>query len=92
MSPSTESSQGCRIAEILQFYCEVQSSGYGSQQFHCFPIPRIFRLCQGESAIEITRVVKIDTSTGEVNIPHDVVQQLPKAKQWKDIIRGRGRS
>ncbi|KAI0292897.1 hypothetical protein BC826DRAFT_911193 [Russula brevipes] len=89
MSASAESRRDCQIAEILQYSCEVQTRGHGFQQFHCFPVPRIFMLCQGQPAVEITRVVKMDTSTGEVDVPRDVVQRLPKAKQWKDIIRSR---
>ncbi|KAH9990981.1 hypothetical protein BJV74DRAFT_772436 [Russula compacta] len=91
MSAPAEVRNGCRIAEILQFLCEIQPRGYGFQQFHCFPVPRLFMLCQGEPAVEITRVVKMDPSTGEVNVSEDVVQQLPKAKLWKDIIRSRSR-
>ncbi|KAN0127227.1 hypothetical protein V8E53_014947 [Lactarius tabidus] len=89
MSVSTGVSPECRcqIAEILQFSCQIQISDYGHQQFHCFPVPRIFKLCQGEPAIEITRVVSTDPSTGKVYINNDVVQQLPKAKKWKDVVR-----
>ncbi|KAI0251912.1 hypothetical protein BJV78DRAFT_1125649, partial [Lactifluus subvellereus] len=75
------------IAEILQFSCEIKPTGDRSQQFHCFPVPRFFRLCRGQPAVEVTRIVKMDPSTGEVNIPRDFVQQLPKAKQWRDVIR-----
>ncbi|KAH9040521.1 hypothetical protein EDB84DRAFT_1267445 [Lactarius hengduanensis] len=86
-SASTGVSPGCQIAELLQFSCQIQLSDRGHQQFHCFPIPRLFRLCQGEPAIEITRVASTDPSTGKVNITGDVVQQLPKAKKWKDVVR-----
>ncbi|KAH9996203.1 hypothetical protein BJV77DRAFT_942296 [Russula vinacea] len=87
MFTSAESSQECQIAEILQFSCEIQARRNEHKRFHCFPIPRLFMLCQGQSAVEITRGVKMDPSTGEVNVPQDVCQRLPKAKQWKDIIR-----
>ncbi|KAI9458869.1 hypothetical protein BJY52DRAFT_1267626 [Lactarius psammicola] len=73
VSASTEVSPGCQIAELLQFSCQVQVSDHGRQQFHCFPVPRLFRLCQGEPAIEITRVVSTDPSTGKVNIANGVV-------------------
>jgi hypothetical protein len=44
MFASAESSQGCQIAEILQFSCEMQATKHERQQFHCFPIPRLFML------------------------------------------------
>ncbi|KAN0111694.1 hypothetical protein V8E52_008255 [Russula decolorans] len=89
MLASAESSQGCQIAEILQFSCEMQATKHERQQFHCFPTPRLFMLCRGQPAVEITRIVKLDPSTGEVNVPRDVRERLPKAKQWKDILRSR---
>ncbi|KAF8271852.1 hypothetical protein EI94DRAFT_1567600 [Lactarius quietus] len=87
MAGATGALPGCQIAEILQFSCQIQINDYGRQQFHCFPVPRIFRLCQGEPAIEITRVVNTDPSTGKVHIIGDAVQNLPKAKTWKDVVR-----
>lgn len=42
-------------------------------------------LCRGQPAVEITRTVKLDPSTGEVNVPRDIRERLPKGKQWKDI-------
>ncbi|KAI9511669.1 hypothetical protein F5148DRAFT_974863 [Russula earlei] len=89
MSGSTESRQECQIAEILQFSCEVQPKGRGFQQIHCFPVPRLLMLCQGHPAVEITRVVKMDPATGEVNVPPDILQRLPKAKEWKHATRSR---
>lgn len=44
VSASAESLRECQIAEILQFSCAIQPSEHGSQQFHCFPIPRLFML------------------------------------------------
>ncbi|ETW75871.1 hypothetical protein HETIRDRAFT_244204, partial [Heterobasidion irregulare TC 32-1] len=75
----------CQIAEILQYSCDLQSGEDGRPQFHCFPVPRIFRICPGRPAIEITRTVKIDIATGEVNIPPESSQYLPKGKVWRDV-------
>ncbi|KAH9968212.1 hypothetical protein BC827DRAFT_483610 [Russula dissimulans] len=86
---SAESRRECQIAEILQFSCKIQPRGHGIQQFHCFPVPRLLILCQGQPAVEITRVVDIEPSTGEINVPQDIPQRLPKAKEWKDVIRSR---
>jgi hypothetical protein len=34
----------CRIAEIVQYSCDLEKLGNGRPQFRCFPIPRIFRM------------------------------------------------
>ncbi|KAI0067453.1 hypothetical protein BV25DRAFT_1819797 [Artomyces pyxidatus] len=73
--------QRCRIAEIVQYSCENTEAG----QLHCFPIPRIFRMCPGRPAVEITRFVNIDLETGAVEIP-PADQALPKAKVWRDVV------
>ncbi|KAI0047697.1 hypothetical protein FA95DRAFT_1454891, partial [Auriscalpium vulgare] len=77
----------CRIAEVLQFSCDLEATHTGRPQYHCFPIPRLFRICPGRPAVEITRFVDINLSTGEVDIPPESHHNLPKAKVWRDIIR-----
>lgn len=34
----------CRIAEIVQFICNIEKDANDRPQTHCFPIPRIFKL------------------------------------------------
>ncbi|KAL4247476.1 hypothetical protein ABKN59_007945 [Abortiporus biennis] len=88
MSPpagTENSSEKCRLAEILQYSCDVEISGTGPQ-YHCWPIPRIFRICPGRPAVEVTRYVHVNGDTGEVIVPATLNQQLPKAKQWRDVI------
>ncbi|KDQ60255.1 hypothetical protein JAAARDRAFT_32634 [Jaapia argillacea MUCL 33604] len=81
------SGKKCRIAEIVQYTCELENQESGSPQVHCFPIPRIFRICPGRPAVEITKLVNVNMRTGEVDIPPETSQNLPKAKPWRDIIR-----
>ncbi|KIM85816.1 hypothetical protein PILCRDRAFT_5449 [Piloderma croceum F 1598] len=75
----------CRIAEIVQYTCDSEKLSNG--QIHCFPIPRIFRICPGRPAVEITKLVNIDEKTGEIKIPVIANETLPKAKPWRDVIR-----
>lgn len=34
----------CRIAEIVQYSCEKELDDRGLARFHCWPIPRVFRM------------------------------------------------
>lgn len=34
----------CRIAELVQYTCESEKDALGNSQFHCWPIPRVFRM------------------------------------------------
>ncbi|KIP09907.1 hypothetical protein PHLGIDRAFT_85836 [Phlebiopsis gigantea 11061_1 CR5-6] len=77
----------CRIAELIQYSCEREQDASGASQFHCWPITRVFRICPGRPAVEITRYVDADVTTGEVKLPHDSDQQLPKGKLWRDVYR-----
>jgi len=77
----------CRIAEFVQYRCDVEKGAYGQPQFHCWPVPRIFRICPGRPAVEITRFVDVDMHTGEISIPPESSQALPKGKAWRDVHR-----
>ncbi|KZP28093.1 hypothetical protein FIBSPDRAFT_689460, partial [Athelia psychrophila] len=77
----------CRIAEIVQYTCDLEKEGNGRQRVHCFPIPRIFRICPGRPAVEITKFVNINEHTGETEIPAAASESLPKAKPWRDVVR-----
>ncbi|EJD05572.1 uncharacterized protein FOMMEDRAFT_79508 [Fomitiporia mediterranea MF3/22] len=69
----------CQIQEILQYTCEMEPRNHGhTPQIHCYPIPRIFRVCPNRPAVEITRSVFIDPSTGEVVLPSNSTYELLK--------------
>ncbi|EIM82081.1 uncharacterized protein STEHIDRAFT_124892 [Stereum hirsutum FP-91666 SS1] len=74
----------CRIAEILQYSCDWSKK---DNRINCLPFPRLFRICPGRPAVEITRQVRVDIKTGEVEIPPEVHQFLPKGKPWRDVVR-----
>ena len=35
----------CRLAEIVQYKCDLDVGQEGEPQVHCWPVPRIFRMC-----------------------------------------------
>ncbi|KAH9921383.1 hypothetical protein B0H21DRAFT_200128 [Amylocystis lapponica] len=77
----------CRLAEIVQYQCEQELTRAGTPQYHCWPITRIFRICGGRPAVEMTRFAHVDVDTGEVSVPPEASQVLPKGKPWRDIVR-----
>jgi len=86
-SQEQDPKQGCSIAEILQYDCPIQTNEKGQLRYTCYPIPRIFRICQGRPAVEITKLVNIDMATGEVDVSNESSQKLPKVKPWRDVLR-----
>ncbi|THH29239.1 hypothetical protein EUX98_g4938 [Antrodiella citrinella] len=77
----------CRLAEIIQYSCKEEYDADGVPTPRCWPVPRIFRLCPGRPAVEVTRYVNVDMKTGEIDIPSTLNHQLPKAKPWRDVKR-----
>ncbi|KAG8781479.1 hypothetical protein FRC12_021857, partial [Ceratobasidium sp. 428] len=58
----------CRIAELEQFKCSPVVNIDGQTRMHCMPVLRIFRICPNRPAVEITTLVNLDLSTGELEI------------------------
>ncbi|KAI0685763.1 hypothetical protein BC835DRAFT_1289481 [Cytidiella melzeri] len=77
----------CRIAEIVQYDCDQETESSGRPRFRCWPVPRIFRLCPGRPAVEITRYVDTTEGTGAVKVPSESSRILPKGKPWRDVHR-----
>ncbi|PWN43544.1 hypothetical protein IE81DRAFT_346536 [Ceraceosorus guamensis] len=48
---------GCRLAELVQYDCALKG-----EQVVCKPIERIFKVCSGRPAVEVTRVVEWDAN------------------------------
>jgi hypothetical protein len=42
--PGPHKEKKCRIAEIVQYTCDLKKLPNGRPEAHCFPIPRIFRM------------------------------------------------
>ncbi|VDB92512.1 unnamed protein product [Peniophora sp. CBMAI 1063] len=82
---TAQTTRRCRILEILHYTCPAEPDEYGRPRYSCYPIPRIFNVCEGIPAVEITKAVSIDPGTGEVTIPPAAEKRIPKAKLWRDI-------
>ncbi|KAK0204033.1 hypothetical protein DFS33DRAFT_855267 [Desarmillaria ectypa] len=76
--------KGCQIAEIVQYTCKSSRNKWGRPAVDCSPIVRLFRICAGGPAIEITRVVTI-SDQGELIIPSNIDKILPKGKPFSEI-------
>ncbi|CAL1709059.1 unnamed protein product [Somion occarium] len=82
---SSPSSGKCRLAEIIQYSCDEEIVR-GNYTYHCWPIVRIFRLCPGRPAVELTRFVNVESSTGAIEVPSTSSEMLPKGKPWRDVV------
>ncbi|KAK7451075.1 hypothetical protein VKT23_012751 [Stygiomarasmius scandens] len=58
----------------------------GTPFIHCFPISRLFRMCPGLPAVEITKTVYVNDD-GEITLPKDLDAILPRGKAWRDVVR-----
>ncbi|KAI0635313.1 hypothetical protein C8Q77DRAFT_696980 [Trametes polyzona] len=67
---NTPPSKKCRLAEIVQYKCDPeQRTSAAPPQWHCLPVIRIFRICQGRPAVEITKFIDMNVETGAVQVP-----------------------
>ncbi|KAF8601586.1 hypothetical protein BDV93DRAFT_524763 [Ceratobasidium sp. AG-I] len=81
----------CRIAEIEQFKCAPVVDLDGHTRMHCIPVPRIFRICPGRPAVEITTLVNVNLETGDVEITPETMNTMPKTSAWRDFSASNGR-
>ncbi|KAJ4468731.1 hypothetical protein J3R30DRAFT_3553620 [Lentinula aciculospora] len=78
-------SKNCQIAEIIQYSCELeQSRTAGGPIVRCFPFSRLFKICPGFSAVELTKVLNVDEG-GVVELPVAIKQ--PSGKPWNKVGR-----
>ncbi|KAF8524472.1 hypothetical protein JB92DRAFT_2703684 [Gautieria morchelliformis] len=70
----------CRLFEIEQYICEIEDKN--NSRVRCYPLPRIFRICQGRPAVEVTALAEINPKTGELNVPDNLTEILPKGRAW----------
>lgn len=78
-----DESRKCRILEIVQYSCGTETNQRGEIVPHCFPIPRLFKLCPGRPAVEVTTISNI-SEAGEVEVPDDNAE-LPRGKLWQEV-------
>jgi len=73
---------GCKLAEILQYECTMENK---RSALVCYPLSRVFRICPGLPAVEITAFLRLDERTGNMVIPNNVNAIMPKTRPWRDI-------
>jgi len=79
-----DSTRECPLVEILQHTCPSEEVD-GVRRYVCYPIPRIFRVCEGKPAVEMTKFVHIDVNTGQVELPK--CHPVPQGKLWSQVKR-----
>ncbi|PFH50501.1 hypothetical protein AMATHDRAFT_144894, partial [Amanita thiersii Skay4041] len=84
--PADRRRERCRIAEIVQYVCNMEG-GTPTSEVVCFPVPRLFRLCPGQPAVEVTTLADINMATGEVEFSTESKQYRIKGKSWQQINR-----
>ncbi|PAV19066.1 hypothetical protein PNOK_0591000 [Pyrrhoderma noxium] len=79
-SSSNLEKEPCQIIEILQHICSLENKRGTAPEIHCFPVPRIFRLCPNQPGVEITRTVTVDSSTQDILLPPNAKHIHPNGK------------
>ncbi|KAE9398068.1 hypothetical protein BT96DRAFT_822535 [Gymnopus androsaceus JB14] len=99
MTAKSLPSEGCQLAEIVQYSCELDVS-QASPVISCVPLSRLFRMqvgisctfnpltcfdfrCPGFPAVELTKVLNVDENGG-VETPTNMHQ--PSGKAWRKIV------
>ncbi|KAJ7637054.1 hypothetical protein FB45DRAFT_908098 [Roridomyces roridus] len=83
----------CRFAEIIQYNCVPRTNRQGHPTtVYCVPIPRLFRLCPDRPAVEVTRLLDVDLTTGYIEIPRTLEQNLPRGKPWHEVTKNNDQS
>ncbi|PWO00840.1 hypothetical protein FA09DRAFT_358194 [Tilletiopsis washingtonensis] len=72
----------CRLAEILQWDCTLLPN----EQFSCARMERVFRICAGRPAVEVTHVVELDDKE-RVVLPKRFQNAVPRSHHWKELRR-----
>ncbi|SPO32229.1 related to putative protein [Ustilago trichophora] len=74
---STE--RNCRLAELTQYHCD-----YHANRVVCQPIDRIFRICKGRPAVEVSHIVEFDED-GKPYLPPHLSEAMPPSSHWHEL-------
>ncbi|SOV08982.1 putative protein [Ustilago sp. UG-2017a] len=72
-------SSGCRLAELTQHYCDFHMN-----RAVCHPIDRIFRICKGRPAVEVSHIVEFDEQ-GKPYLPPHLSEAMPPSSHWHEL-------
>ncbi|KIK70086.1 hypothetical protein GYMLUDRAFT_34549 [Collybiopsis luxurians FD-317 M1] len=84
MASSPKEPERCPIAEIVQYSCELELARTDGPVIRCFPLSRLFKMCPGRPAVEMTNTLNVDEN-GIVENATDINQ--PRGKLWQKVIR-----
>ncbi|KAI4518658.1 hypothetical protein K525DRAFT_207966 [Schizophyllum commune Loenen D] len=86
-SPAEYPASRCRIEEVSMFFeCQPKNAPGQPSSIDCTPVPRFFLLCDGSPAIEVTGAVRSDHA-GKPVLSAQLLRNLPKAKEWRQVIK-----
>ncbi|CBQ71042.1 conserved hypothetical protein [Sporisorium reilianum SRZ2] len=69
----------CRLAELTQYHCDLHTN-----RVVCQPIDRIFRLCKGRPAVEVSHIVEFDEA-GKPYLPDHLSEAMPPSSHWHEL-------
>ncbi|KAE8223007.1 hypothetical protein CF319_g3898 [Tilletia indica] len=67
----------CVLREITQYDCDIRVN----KGIRCFPARRIFRICEGRPAVEVTHVVEWDSNDKPILKP-EFQTAMPPSSHW----------
>ncbi|PVG03388.1 hypothetical protein CPB86DRAFT_695707 [Serendipita vermifera] len=74
----------CQLQQFTMFDCDrevFETRG----TVKCYPVPRIFRVCKGYPAIEVTSLLHYKDPSGEPVLPADYLKHLPRGDLWDNL-------
>ncbi|SNX83554.1 uncharacterized protein MEPE_02261 [Melanopsichium pennsylvanicum] len=74
-----KASDNCRLAELTQYHCDLHKN-----RVVCQPIDRIFRICKGRPAVEVSHIVEFDES-GKPHLPPHLSEAMPPSSHWHEL-------
>ncbi|SPO25113.1 related to putative protein [Ustilago trichophora] len=71
--------RNCRLAELTQYHCDFHAN-----RVVCQPIDRIFRICKGRPAVEVSHIVEFDED-GKPYLPPHLSEAMPPSSHWHEL-------
>ncbi|KIY70865.1 hypothetical protein CYLTODRAFT_419402 [Cylindrobasidium torrendii FP15055 ss-10] len=79
----TSASAPCEVQEIVQYICLPNKF---TRTVDCSPLVRLFKVCSGQPAVEITKLASI-AEDGQVILPDLLTARLPVGKPYSKVVK-----
>ncbi|SPO40418.1 uncharacterized protein PSFLO_05900 [Pseudozyma flocculosa] len=76
---TTTTTDGCRLSEMVQYHCRKRPN-----RIVCTPLDRVFRMCPGRPAVEVTHLVEFDQN-GTPFLPDEFAEAMPPSQHWHEL-------